>query len=455
MLRTPPLALLLVATGCGARTPAPAPVLTAPASAAPASAAPATSALGGPAGGAPSLTALADARGLAVPGKVVPDDLTLTWSKEGGNIVNCRSYVRVDEVEGDKTLSACDAATTVAADGNATPWKAVATTDYSTDFSTYAVAADSDRQFFHVRESTLGTAVGGCNDSHTGFAAQEHSLLPACELWAPHAFRAKVANGSELFFLSGIDTEKFGIAYEHYQGGSGTNPWQLPPAQRLFVQGTGDSPTVTKLNGSYPVDAIAASGEALTIVGRADRAASGDDRITAALLPFVGTTPAENGATTLVLAAGKSDFGRPTVAAADGGFLVVWSERPRGTKPYHLAGARISKGSGSTPWRVEALGVLTTGPSAFAPGLASAGGRTALTYTVEADGASEVRFSCGTGDLKTLAANAVGGIGASALRRQDSEVALSDDGATGLLAWHEFSKKTQEVRLTPFTCGAR
>jgi hypothetical protein len=406
------------------------------------------------------VTALADARGRAVPGKVVPEDVTLTWTKTGGNLVNCRTFVRVDGMEGDKTLSECRASQ-VATDGTATPWSPVAApTDNGADFSTYAVAGE--RRFFHVAESTSGGAVGGCIDSHTGYAHSpsatpvESSFLPSCELWAPRPFRAP-RKGGEVYLLSGTDTEKFGIAYEHYQGeGSGTNPWHLPPAQRLFVQGTGDSPTVTKLNGSYPVDAIAATVDTLAIVGRPERAAKlEDDRLTATLIPLVGGSPASN-ALTLVVAAGKSDFGRPVAAATDAGFLVVWSERPRGTKPYHLAGARISRGSGTTAWTVEALGPLTTdaapsnfaggrertGPSAFAPGLASAGGRTALTFTVEQSGSSEVRFACGTGDLNTLAAAAIGGIGDGSLRRQDSEVALSEDGASGLLAWHEFSKKT-------------
>ena len=341
--RTPSaLIVILLASACGsepkrpATGPIAAPPIDAPGAGATTAATvtpTATAPLAAPAEG-PLATALANARGRAVPGKVVPEDVTLTWSKTGGNLVNCRGYVRNDDVEGDKSLSECKASQ-IAANGTATPWIPVAAADDNgADFSTYAVAADSDRRFFHVAERTSGSAVGACIDSHTGYARgpggarEELSFLPTCELWAPRAFRAP-RKGGEIFLLSGTDTEKFGIAYEHYQGeGSTTNPWQLLPAQRIFVQGTGPSPTVTKLTGSYPVDAIAATRDTLAIVGRPERDAKLEEaRLTATVIPLPGGGTST--AVTLVVAAGKSDFGRPVAAATDAGFLVVWSERPR------------------------------------------------------------------------------------------------------------------------------
>ena len=459
--------LLLGAAALGCRKPsaapadaaasAPAPVSTA---AAPDASVEARSPL------APRIT-IQPALGNLVAGRLTPGQLSIGWDTSGGTLVSCDTYLRADEVEGDKTLSRCSMArldasgaagawaVTMPSDAQLAPFddggrngRALATyVRQQMDFSQYAVALRGPRRFFYTSEHDGTGAVGSCTTSVSFFGSdpRPESLVPSCAIWQPSLAAAERA-GTTVILARGIDDGLFRPVYERFQGG-GESPWVTTVRDRLlFVTGEG-TPSSVVWTGPRGTPVLAIGRKTLAIAS-IDRGRSSTVEVVLHGLPPKSGPPEHS----VVVARGE--LGMPAIAAVPNGFVVVWAERETIESGHRLHAAQITEGG-----VVTELGFLTPpapkeGPSAIAPGLAGEAGLLALTYTEERKGKeSAVRFACGGADVKGLVA-AAAIVSDASKRSRDSELALAPDGGAGILAWHELTKTTQGVRVAKYACAS-
>jgi hypothetical protein len=408
--------------------------------------------------------------GILVPGKVVPAALSVAWDGTVGSLVNCSEQTATSTHEGDFIHTTCNAARLASgASLLESGWQSVLpkSTEFLEDTKQLVGDATANQYGTAVRgfagpmmlsEFDSGSAARGCMGTVASLEGKALGPLSRCTVVRP-SVASDASTALTAIVLRGVNNSLFISAYSAAQESGGPDPWTATVRDHIyFWRGSGKEGQKAREKGAIAVRAggqgapfIAVGVDTLAIVSK--ELLSND---VSAIELYLHAQTFEKGAPTKKLTLARGIVGTPTISSHSRGFLVAWAAKRKGARGYSIQGAEVSEAGavidlGSLP--VDDVEKETGNPSYVAPAISARGNAVALTFTEEREGKpSIVRFSCGKADMKALA-RAASPIGDLIKKSRDSELSLSNDGESGVIAWHEFTKDTQGIRVAQFRCG--
>jgi hypothetical protein len=414
------------------------------------------------------------ALGIPIPGKVVPAALSVAWDGSLGSLVNCSERTATSTHEGDLISTTCN--TVRLASGASlleSGWRSVLPKNNEFVEDTKKIVGDAiPNQYgtavrgfagpMMLSEFDSGSAARGCMDAVASLEGRALGPLSRCTVVRP-AVASDASSALTAVVLRGVNNNLFASAYRAAQESGGPDPWTTTVRDHIYSWGNTNKEsgkdgqkarekgTLTVRAGGQGAPFVAVGVDTLAIVSRE---LLSKDVSTIDL--YLHAQTFDNGSRAMKLTLARGIVGTPTISTHPRGFVIAWASKLKGARGYSIQGAEVSEAGVVTD-----LGTLPvndvdkdSGNSSFlAPAISARGNALAITFTEEREGKpSVVRFACGRVDWKSLA-KAAAPIGDLAKKSRDSELSLSNDGESGVIAWQEFTKETQGIRVAQFKCN--